>query len=68
MYDSEDFAADCELMTPAARCKALGRVLRGHGYSTLAAPDHLMIDVVGADGEVATLRAEADAVLGWLGY
>lgn len=67
MYNSEDFAADCELMSPQARCEVLARLLRGHGYSTLSAPDYTMIDVV-ADGECVSLKSDADTVLGWLGY
>lgn len=67
MFSTEDFATDCAFMSPADRCKALCRLLRSHGYSTLSSSDHELIEVVSSDG-VECLASNADEVLGWLGY
>jgi hypothetical protein len=68
MFSSKDFATDCSFMAAPERAKALSRVLRAHGCSTLTGADHETIDVVDADGECITLANDADEVLGWLGY
>lgn len=66
--NSEDFATECEYMTPAERSKALCKVLREHGHSAQGNRGYDTIAVIDDLGDCFTLANHAAEVLGWLGY